>query len=113
MRMEQSERSRSEGGSEPFDACLSRLLELKRSSARALAENLEVDVSLVHKWMRGERTPRFGSRHVERIGEVLGLDAVERAQLALSHTSTLRAAQTRSRMQDRPKKSVPKRVATL
>jgi hypothetical protein len=113
MRMEQGERSRSEGGSEPFDACLSRLLELKRSSARTLAEKLEVDVSLVHKWMRGERTPRFGSRHVERIGEALGLDAVERAQLVLSHTSTLRAAQTRSRTQDRPKKSVPKRVATL
>ncbi len=113
MRMQRRKRSRSEGESETFDACLSRLIEVKHSSARALAETLEIDVSLVHKWLRGERIPRFGSHHVERIGEALGLNAAERAELELSHTSTLCAAQTRSLTNGQPKKSVPKRIASL
>ena len=113
MRTQRRDRIRREEESEPFDAYLSRLLERKHTSARALAEKLEVDVSLVHRWLRGERIPRFGSDQIERMGDALGLTAAERADLVLSHTSSLRAAQTRSRSQERPKQSVPKRVATL
>lgn len=88
-----------------FAEVLATLIQAHDSSARALAVALDLDVSLVYKWLRRERTPALISGHPEAIAQFLNLDASERA--------ALRAAQERSLAQGSRKTSVPRRVMAL
>jgi hypothetical protein len=88
-----------------FGAYLATLLDAHGSSARTLASALDIDVSLVYKWLRGERTPARNATYLDTIDRLLDLDTKERR--------TLRAARDHSLKLGRPKQSVPKRVASL
>src|SRR5678815_4393485 len=61
-----------------FGAYLNTLLTERNLTPRDLAGQLGLDLSLVYKWLRGERTPRFNSGHADRIAEALQLLPSER-----------------------------------
>jgi hypothetical protein len=86
-------RSRSDQSSPPalsFGAYLAELLDQKERSPRALAQALDVDVSLVYKWLRDTRIPRLNSGYAEHIADTLELSPVERTRLNASQTLSLR-----------------------
>jgi hypothetical protein len=95
----------SSGPSADFAETLGALVQSHDSSARDLAAALGIDVSLIYKWLRRERTPALASEYAEAIARFLVLDTAERA--------ALRAAQEHSLTQGRPKQSVPRRVVSL
>jgi hypothetical protein len=74
-----------------FGVYLNALLNERSLTPRALADLLGLDLSLVYKWLRGERTPRFNSGHAERIAEALQLPQHERRTLNESQVRSLRA----------------------
>jgi transcriptional regulator with XRE-family HTH domain len=73
-----------------FGAYLNTLLTERDLTPRALANMLELDLSLVYKWLRGERTPRFNSVHADHIAEALDLPPSERRALNESQVRSLR-----------------------
>ena len=54
-----------------FGGYLNTLLTERNLTPRDLASLLELDLSLVYKWLRGERTPRFNSGHADSIAEAV------------------------------------------
>jgi hypothetical protein len=81
-----------------FGSYLTTLLSERQLTPRDLASLLELDLSLVYKWLRGERTPRFNSGHADAIAEALRLPPTERQTLFQSQVRSLRerpAARTR------------------
>jgi hypothetical protein len=96
-----------------FGAYLTSLLTERELPPRALARLLGLDLSLVYKWLRGERTPRFNSGHPDRIAEALRLPPPERRALNESQIRSLRARPAqrphpapRSRFRDAPVESL-------
>jgi transcriptional regulator with XRE-family HTH domain len=77
-------------GVEAFGASLRALLQARGRTTVDLAESLHVDPSLVRRWLRGERVPALGSRHVERIAVALGLSDVDRRRLESAQIARLR-----------------------
>jgi transcriptional regulator with XRE-family HTH domain len=73
-----------------FGGYLNTLLTERNLTPRDLANLLELDLSLVYKWLRGERTPRFNSGHADRIAEALQLPPTERQTLFQSQVRSLR-----------------------
>jgi transcriptional regulator with XRE-family HTH domain len=73
-----------------FGGYLTTLLTERHLTPRDLASLLELDLSLVYKWLRGERTPRFNSGHADRIAEALQLPPTERHTLFQSQVRSLR-----------------------
>jgi transcriptional regulator with XRE-family HTH domain len=73
-----------------FGGYLTTLLTERHLTPRDLASLLELDLSLVYKWLRGERTPRFNSGHADRIAEALHLSPTERHTLFQSQVRSLR-----------------------
>src|SRR5690349_199380 len=73
-----------------FGGCLTTLLSERNLTPRDLASLLELDLSLVYKWLRGERTPRFNSGHADSIAEALKLPPTERQTLFQSQARSLR-----------------------
>jgi hypothetical protein len=73
-----------------FGGYLNTLLTERNLIPRDLASLLELDLSLVYKWLRGERTPRFNSGHADRIAEALHLPPTERQTLFQSQVRSLR-----------------------
>src|SRR4051794_10690160 len=73
-----------------FGAYLNDLLLQRNLTPRELATLLGLDLSLVYKWLRGERTPRFNSGHADRIAEALQLPPSERQALNASQVRSLR-----------------------
>jgi transcriptional regulator with XRE-family HTH domain len=73
-----------------FGAYLNTLLTERNLTPRDLAGQLGLDLSLVYKWLRGERTPRFNSGHADRIAEALQLLPSERRALNESQIRSLR-----------------------
>jgi transcriptional regulator with XRE-family HTH domain len=73
-----------------FGAYLNTLLSERDLTPRALADMLRLDLSLVYKWLRGERTPRFNSGHADRIADALDLAPSERHALNASQIRSLR-----------------------
>jgi transcriptional regulator with XRE-family HTH domain len=80
-------------GGEAFGSCLRELLRARRWTAVDLAARLHVDPSLVRRWLRGDRVPALGSRHVERIAAALELTDGERRRLEATQIARLRASQ--------------------
>jgi hypothetical protein len=66
------------------------LLTERDLTPRDLAGRLGLDLSLVYKWLRGERTPRFNSGHADRIAESLELLPGDRRALYESQVRSLR-----------------------
>jgi transcriptional regulator with XRE-family HTH domain len=73
-----------------FGGYLNTLLTERNLTPRDLASLLELDLSLVYKWLRGERTPRFNSGHADSIAEALRLPPTERQTLFQSQVRSLR-----------------------
>jgi hypothetical protein len=73
-----------------FGGYLSTVLADRQLTPRDLASLLEVDLSLVYKWLRGERTPRFNSGHADRIAQALELPPSARQTLLQSQVRSLR-----------------------
>jgi transcriptional regulator with XRE-family HTH domain len=73
-----------------FGGYLNTLLTERNLTPRDLASLLELDLSLVYKWLRGERTPRFNSGHADSIAEALRLPPTERQALFQSQVRSLR-----------------------
>jgi hypothetical protein len=73
-----------------FGGYLNALLTERNLTPRDLASLLALDLSLVYKWLRGERTPRFNSGHADRIAETLQLPPTERQTLLQSQARSLR-----------------------
>jgi hypothetical protein len=73
-----------------FGGYLATLLSARHLTPRDLASLLELDLSLVYKWLRGERTPRFNSGHADRIAAALQLSPSERHTLFQSQVRSLR-----------------------
>src|SRR5262245_20077558 len=73
-----------------FGGYLTTLLSARQLTPRDLASRLELDLSLVYKWLRGERTPRFNSGHADRIAAALQLPPRERHSLFQSQARSLR-----------------------
>src|SRR5262245_37820247 len=73
-----------------FGGYLTTVLTERHLTPRDLAGLLELDLSLVYKWLRGERTPRFNSGHADRIAEALRLPPSERHTLFQSQVRSLR-----------------------
>jgi transcriptional regulator with XRE-family HTH domain len=73
-----------------FGDYLTGLLSQRNLTPRDLASLLELDLSLMYKWLRGERTPRFNSGHTDRIAEALHLSPPERQTLFQSQARSLR-----------------------
>jgi transcriptional regulator with XRE-family HTH domain len=73
-----------------FGGYLTTLLSERHLTPRDLAVLLELDLSLVYKWLRGERTPRFNSGHADSIAEALHLPPTERHTLFQSQVRSLR-----------------------
>ncbi len=73
-----------------FGGYLDALLAERTLTPHNLASLLELDLSLVYKWLRGERTPRFNSGHADRIAEALHLPLTERQTLFQSQVRSLR-----------------------
>src|SRR4029077_11666642 len=69
---------------------LTTVLTERNLAPRELAGLLELDLSLVYKWLRGERTPRFNSGHADRIAAALQLPPTERHTLFQSQVRSLR-----------------------
>jgi transcriptional regulator with XRE-family HTH domain len=84
-------------GVEAFGSSLRALLQARGRTAVDLAESLHVDPSLVRRWLRGERVPALGSRHVERIAAALGLSDVDRRRLESAQIARLRVVGERGR----------------
>jgi hypothetical protein len=85
-----------------FGAYLADLLAQRDMTPRALAGLLSLDLSLVYKWLRSERTPRFNSGHADHIAEALHLTPIERRALYASQMRSLRARPAqRSRLMPR------------
>src|SRR5262249_13387966 len=74
-------------------------------SAKALAAKLGIDVSLVYKWLRGERTPGRNSDYLDVIETLLDLDSAERSALRAAHALSLELGPSI--------KPAPKRVVSL
>jgi hypothetical protein len=66
------------------------LLTERDLTPRDLAGRLGLDLSLVYKWLRGERTPRFNSGHADRIAVSLDLPPGDRRALYESQVRSLR-----------------------
>src|SRR5947209_20605411 len=73
-----------------FGSYLNTLLDERTLTPRDLAGQLGLDLSVVYKWLRGERTPRFNSGHADRIAEALQLAPSERQALNASQVRSLR-----------------------
>jgi transcriptional regulator with XRE-family HTH domain len=73
-----------------FGSYLNTLLTERTLTPRDLAGQLGLDLSLVYKWLRGERTPRFNSGHADHIAEALELTPDERRTLYESQVRSLR-----------------------
>src|SRR5262245_34952213 len=73
-----------------FGSYLNTLLTERDLTPRDLAGQLGLDLSLVYKWLRGERTPRFNSGHADRIAESLDLTPGDRRALYESQVRSLR-----------------------
>ena len=73
-----------------FGSYLNTLLAERTLTPRDLASQLGLDLSLVYKWLRGERTPRFNSGHADHIAEALELTPSERRTLYESQVRSLR-----------------------
>lgn len=50
-----------------FGECLRELLDTFKIKSSVLAKGINVDSSLVYKWLRGTRTPSYSSPYVELI----------------------------------------------
>jgi transcriptional regulator with XRE-family HTH domain len=74
-----------------FGGCLGKLLRDKQWSVQALANELDVERSLVYKWLRGDRTPQLISNYVARIAAILSLTPEERADLESGQVWSLSA----------------------
>jgi transcriptional regulator with XRE-family HTH domain len=73
-----------------FGGYLNTLLTERNLTPRDLASLLDLDLSLVYKWLRGERTPRFNSGHADSIAEALQVPPTERQTLFQSQVRSLR-----------------------
>jgi transcriptional regulator with XRE-family HTH domain len=73
-----------------FGTYLNDLLRRRDLTPREFANLLGLDLSLVYKWLRGERTPRFNSGHADHIAETLHLTTTERQALFASQVRSLR-----------------------
>src|SRR5262245_25655067 len=73
-----------------FGGYVNTLLTERNLTPRDLASLLELDLPLVYKWLRGERTPRFNSGHAYRIAEALHLPPTARQTLFQSQVRSLR-----------------------
>jgi hypothetical protein len=82
-------------GVDTFGTCLGELIAAAGWSVRQLASALDVDASLVYRWLRNERTPRLNAGYAERIGELLALTAAERERLAACQAYSLRVQRKR------------------
>lgn len=58
---------------------------------RALADAINVDQSLIYRWLRNNRVPRLGTEHAARIAVALRLDAPARNRLRQAQIATLSA----------------------
>jgi len=56
---------------EAFGECLSELLSIMNLKGCALAKGINVDPSLVYKWLRNERIPSYSSSHIDSIADFL------------------------------------------
>src|SRR6476660_2862762 len=77
-----------------FGGYLNTLLTERNLTPRDLASLLELDLSLIYKWLRGERTPRFNSGHADRIAVALQLPPTERQILFQSQARSLHERRT-------------------
>jgi hypothetical protein len=86
-----------------FAECLERMLDEKnaglrernaRWSASRLALALDVDPSLVRRWLRGERVPALKSTYVDTIASALELGPQQRADLKQAQLGSLQAQST-------------------
>jgi len=73
-----------------FGSYLNTLLTERALTPRDLAGRLGLDLSLVYKWLRGERTPRFNSGHADHIADALDLTPDDRRTLYESQVRSLR-----------------------
>ncbi|NLK35905.1 MAG: helix-turn-helix transcriptional regulator, partial [Gracilibacteraceae bacterium] len=56
---------------ETFGECLKKLLKIMNLKGSALAKGINVDPSLVYKWLRNERVPSYSSYHIDSITDFL------------------------------------------
>jgi len=52
---------------ETFGVCLNKLLKIMNLKGSSLAKGINVDPSLVYKWLRNERIPSYNSSHIDSI----------------------------------------------
>ena len=50
-----------------FGECLKELIEIFNLNGSILAKGINVDSSLVYKWLRNERVPSYNSTHIDSI----------------------------------------------
>ncbi|MGD9892058.1 MAG: helix-turn-helix domain-containing protein [Dehalococcoidia bacterium] len=72
-----------------FGEVLGDLLDQRHVRTGDLARQLQVDPSLVQKWLRGARVPKPNAGYVERLGEVLHLARVDRERLSIAQKYSL------------------------
>lgn len=91
-----------------FSEHLRRLLERESITPIDLAVHLGVDVSLLYRWLRGDRVPGSRSSHVSRIADYLNLDptAARHLQAAQAYSLGL-SREERVSPQAHPTNSIP------
>ena len=95
-----------------FGGYLSTVLAERQLTPRDLASLLELDLSLVYKWLRGERTPRFNSGHADRIAQALQLPP-KRAPDPVPKPGALLARTTCAAHSSRPTRPLRQRASGL
>jgi len=81
-----------------------------RWTSTRLGSALEIDPSLVRRWLRGERVPSLQSGHVDALATVLQLDEAQRRSLETAQIQALRvqtSASVSSRQLDSAHASLP------
>ena len=56
---------------ETFGECLKKLLKIMNLKGGTLAKGINVDPSLVYKWLRNERVPSYSSSYIDSIADFL------------------------------------------
>ncbi|MEA4847869.1 MAG: helix-turn-helix transcriptional regulator [Clostridiaceae bacterium] len=54
---------------ETFGECLKKLMEILNLKGSILAKGINVDPSLIYKWLRDERVPSYSSSHIDSIAD--------------------------------------------
>lgn len=54
-----------------FSDCLAELLKIYNLNGSKLAKGINVDSSLIYKWLRNERVPKYGTPYIDLITNYL------------------------------------------